>query len=106
MADGANDNDAILDELEALGGGYVWEPEIFAVTLVDVDVTDTVVKLVSRLVGVEQVVVNAAGLSPATLKAVASIPGLHSLLLTNCSLSPAELDALRALGPEVELTEA
>ena len=32
MTDGANDNDAILDELEALGGGYVWEPEIFAAT--------------------------------------------------------------------------
>lgn len=95
----------ILAEIEALGGGFVWEPEIFAVTLTDVPLADRDVKPLARLVGVQQIALNAERLTPSTLQSIACIPGLESLVLSQSRLQPNEVQALEALGPNVELVE-
>lgn len=95
----------ILAEIEALGGGYVWEREIFAVTLTDVPLADRDVKPLARLVGVQQIALNAERLTLPTLQSLARIPGLESLVLSQSRLQSGELQALEALGPNVELAE-
>ncbi len=78
-------NQAILDWVDSIGGGSVWEPEVFAVTLFDVDVDDEQALRLCGLTGVEQIAINAEGLSPVTLQALARIDGLKSLVLNKPS---------------------
>lgn len=98
-----NDNEAILAHVEALGGGYVWEPEIFCVTLIDVPALDRDVAALSKLRGVQQIALNASNLSFQTIESIARIPDLESLVLCQQNLSDEQVHALRLLGPDIEL---
>ena len=97
------DNQAILDWIDSIGGGSVWEPEVFAVTLIDVDVEDEQALQLCGLSGVEQIAINAEGLSSATLQALARIEGLKSLVLKNPSITDPDLMALNASGSRIEI---
>lgn len=98
-----NENEAILEWVDEVGGGSVWEPEIFAVTLIDVPLTDDDVLKLCGLSGVTQIAINSEGLSYITIKALASIPGLRSLVLNRPSVSESEVVDLRKVGPEIEV---
>jgi hypothetical protein len=99
----AANNEEILSHVEALGGGYVWEPETFAVTLMKVPVTDTQVVSLQDLRGVQQIALNASNLSFATLEAIARIPALASLVLSGSTLSAEQVAKLQLICPEVLL---
>jgi len=96
-------NEAILDRVDALGGGSVWEPEIFAVTLYDVPISDADIAPLTGLRGVQQIALNAKNLSFSAVEAVACIPDLESLVLLQPSFSREQLSALRAIGPDIEV---
>jgi hypothetical protein len=97
------ENEVIPAHIEALGGGYVWEPEMFVVTLIDIPASDAQVSVVSHLRGVEQVALNCSKLSFAIIESIARIPSLRSLVLRQSALIPGQLLALHDLVPEVLL---
>jgi hypothetical protein len=96
-------NEAIIAQVEQLGGGVVWEPEVFAVTLMDVSVSDEQALVLCGLEGVEQIAIDASQLQFSTIKALAEIPGLASLVLGECRLLPEQVATLRQIVPEVEV---
>jgi hypothetical protein len=98
-------NEAILAEVERLGGGSVWEPEVFAVTLMDVAVSDQEALALLGLAGVEQIAINVANISATTLNSIACIAGLNSLVVTGRKIEPPEMSALQSLGPDIEVVE-
>ncbi|OOG45949.1 hypothetical protein [Rhodanobacter sp. C01] len=102
----AANNEEILSHVEALGGGYVWEPEIFAVTLMKVPVTDTQVAGLQDLRGVQQIALNASNLSFAAVEAIARIPALASLVLSGSTFSTEQVAKLQLICPEVLLVAA
>lgn len=89
--------------MEELGGGSVWDAEVFAVTLMDVAVADAEARNLVGLVGVGQIAMDCSRISIATLQEIAAIPGLKSLVLCNQGLEPGELELLGAIGPAVEV---
>ena len=99
----AEDNERILAQVEGWGGGYVWEPELFAVTLIDVPISDVEAVSLSRLTGVQQIALNASQLSLPTLQMITAIPGLRSLVLSKILLSQEQLLLLESCGPRVEV---
>ena len=99
----ATTNEAILARVEALGGHYVWETEVFIVALIEEPASDAEVIRLTGLHGVEQIAVDARNLSAATLRALAGIRGLESLVLYRHRLSEPELERLRRIGPEIVL---
>ena len=96
-------NEEILAHVESVGGGYVWEPEFFAVTLFDVPVTDSEISSLSELRGVQQIALNASNLSFPAIESIAHIPALESLVLCQHTLSAEQVETLRRVGPEIEL---
>jgi len=100
----ASRNEAILARVEELGGGYVWEPECFAVTLLDVPINDVEAEKLGALTGVGQIAINAAALRFSTLRLLVAIPGLRSLVIAAPAVTPAELASLREVGPEIVVT--
>ncbi len=96
-----NDNESILAHVESLGGGYVWEPEVFSVVLL-VAVEDSDIVPLSALRGVRQIALNASRLSFAAIESVARIPGLESLVLGRHRIGDDQIEALRRIGPEIE----
>lgn len=99
--DAAKENERVLASVERLGGGYVWDAEVFVVTLMDVAVGDDEAAILCSLVGVEQIALDASCLSYAVLERTAKIPGLRSLILSAPAVSVAEVKALRKFVPEV-----
>lgn len=97
------ENEAILARVEALGGGYVWESEIFAISLMDSAISDSDSSALLGLRGVQQIALDASRLSIPALRAIAGIPGLESLVLGKASQAPEELLALGRFGPEIQL---
>jgi hypothetical protein len=97
----AESNELLLAQVEGLGGGYCWDAEIFAVTLMDVSVSDQDAKILCGLVGVQQVALNASQLSFSALDEIARIPGLQSLVLNVPAISEQEIEALGRFVPEV-----
>ncbi|WP_266172037.1 hypothetical protein [Dyella subtropica] len=97
-------NEAILANVEARGGVYVWETEVFTVAfMANVAITDADVLPLVELRGVQQIALNAAELFLSAVAKVAGTPGLQSLVLFNSSYSELELASLRAIGPEIML---
>jgi hypothetical protein len=96
-------NQEILLQIQAFGGGYVWEAEIFAVTLMNFAVTDSQALTLLGLTGVEQIALNASNLSFPTIAAIARIPALESLVLAQSSLSNQQILELKAVVPELVL---
>jgi len=99
----AEANERILAQVEEYGGGYVWESEIFAVTLIDVAIQDHQASSLCGLTGVEQITLNASQLAFATLQGIAGIPGLQSLVLSGTTLTEDQHALLERLGPNVNL---
>ena len=99
----AEKNEGILARVEELGGGYVWDAEVFAVTLMDVATPDAEARELVGLVGVSQIAMNASHVSIETLAKIAAIPGLQSLVLCNPTCDPYQLESLRSMGPDVEV---
>ena len=97
------ENEAILARVEALGGGYVWETEIFAISLMDSAISDSDSAVLLKLLGVQQIALDASRLSISALRAIAGIPGLESLVLTKAPQGTEELLALGQIGPEIQL---
>lgn len=98
-------NVAILAQVELLGGDYVWEPEVFAVGLVDVPVDDDQALRLCELVGVQQIAIDASRLATSTLEQLALTPGLSSLVVLNRTLSQPERLALEACDADVRTAE-
>lgn len=96
-------NEEILSEVEGIGGGYVWEPEIFAVTLMDIAVSAREASVLIGLTGIDQIAINVANISTTALKSIARIPGLKSLVITGRNIGTEELGTLQSLGPEIEI---
>lgn len=96
-----DNNERILADFEAVGGGYVWDADIFAVTLMDVAADDKAVLPLCGLTGVQQIELDASRLSIEALKRLASIPGLSSLVLNHARLTSEEARTLADIGPEV-----
>ncbi len=96
-------NEVILTRVEEIGGGFVWESEIFAVSLMDVAVSHAEASKLCGLSGVQQIALNASLLSLPALRALASITGLESLVLTSPSVATSELAALESIGPRIEV---
>lgn len=99
-------NEAVLARVEELGGGYVWDAEVFAVTLMGVAVADVDARPLADLVGVQQIALDGSRVSLGTLQKIAMIPGLRSLVLCNPTLDAQGLRSLQGLGPEVQVVEA
>lgn len=96
-------NESIVARVEALGGGYLWDAEIFAITLMGVAVDDADARILVGLVGVQHIALDGSQVSLETLKEIASIAGLQSLVLCKPVLSHAELASLQAVGPTVDV---
>lgn len=101
----AEKNERILAGVEARGGGFVWDAEVFAVTLMDVAITDAEAKALAGLVGVQQIAMDCSKTSLATLCEIAAIPGLQSLMLCNPTLGEDEMKLLSSVGAEVDVVE-
>jgi hypothetical protein len=99
----AEKNEGILARVEELGGGYVWDAEVFAVTLMDVAIPDVEARELVGLAGVSQIAMNASHVSTDTLAKIAAIPGLRSLVLCNPTGDPCQMESLRSIGPAVEV---
>ena len=95
------DNEDILAAVETKGGGYVWDAEVFAVTLMDVAVSDDEALMLCKLAGVQQIALDASRLSFSTLQRLARIPGLNSLVLNHSPLGDQQIDALVTIGPQI-----
>jgi len=95
-------NERILGQVEEYGGGYVQEPESFAVTLIDVAIQDEEAAILCGLTGVEQIALNASRLAFSTVQSIAGIPGLQSLVLSGMTLTEVQRAQLESLGPNVE----
>lgn len=99
----AKKNEHILARVEELGGGYVWDAELFAVTLIDVAIVDVEARNLVELVGVAQIAIDCSKMSIDTLREIAAIPRLQSLVLYNSPYGPGLIKMLQALGPDVEV---
>ncbi len=97
------ENERILAEVKAAGGGYVWDAEIFAVTLMDVVPNDELAQSLCALVGVQQIAVNASCLAFETVRNLAQIPDLDSLVLNHAALTNDEAALIASLVPELIL---
>jgi hypothetical protein len=94
-------NQSILDGVEAVGGGYVWDAEIFVVTLMDVSAEDDEVIPLCGLRGVQQIALDASRLSMTTIAALAGIAGLQTLVLARRALTEGQRSELGQFGPEI-----
>lgn len=94
-------NQGLLDHVEALGGGYVWDAEVFSVTLMDVPLEDDKAIALCGLRGVQQIALDASRLSVATLAALAGIQGLQSLVLAKRTFTDNQRTELGRFGPEI-----
>ena len=98
-------NEPILDWVEKRGGGYLWEPEVFVVPVLDAYFDDTDVERLSQLVGVQQIVVDASRMSVEGLKKLASISGISSLVARAGNLTAGDVEQLQATCPDVQIIE-
>lgn len=94
-------NESILDTVDALGGGYAWDAEIFTVILMEVSVEDDDARMLCGLVGIQQIALDASQLSMTALAALARIPGLRSLVLSRRTLTEDERRELERAGLEI-----
>jgi hypothetical protein len=102
----AKRNEAILARVEGLGGGYVWDAQVFAVICMDHAIADADAMALAGLTGVQQIALDASRVSVDALKKIAAIQGLQSLLVSKPAFSADELQMLRAVGPDVQVIEA
>ncbi|MEO0577353.1 MAG: hypothetical protein AAFZ58_01575, partial [Pseudomonadota bacterium] len=99
----AKRNELVLSRVEELGGSYVWEPEVFAVSLLDVAVGDANAKPLEELVGVGQIAIDATDIELGTLIEIAAVPGLTSLVIKDGSVAEEGLSKLEAMYPALDV---
>ncbi|MEM9997809.1 MAG: hypothetical protein AAF809_08915, partial [Bacteroidota bacterium] len=97
------ENERILAWVESIGGGYVWEEEILAVTLLEADIDDSQAERLAGLVGVDQIALRAECLSMSALSLLAQIAGLKSLVLADALITDSQREELAAIGPEIKV---
>ena len=88
-------NQKILDRVEELGGGYVWDAEVFAIILLDCELDDKDASVLLGLQGIQQIAINAGRLSAETIRKLAGISGIESLVLGNYVLSGSFIEEIR-----------
>lgn len=93
-------NNRILTAVDAAGGGYVWDAEVFAITLMDVLPTEELALSLCSLIGVQQIAIEASTLKMDTLVRLAGTPGLSSLVLNHSRLTNEEVAQLSSIVPE------
>lgn len=96
-------NEKILARVESVGGGYVWDTEVFAVTLLDIEPTDSEISELPELTGVRQIALNASKLTYQAVHAVACTPGLESLVISCSAFTDQQHLELEACVPELIL---
>lgn len=101
MSEEVQRNEAILAAVENAGGGYVWDAECFAVTLMDVSVSNELIQVLEGLVGVQQIAMDASTLELSAMLRIACIPGLRSLVLNHSCLNDEDAVRLALIGPEI-----
>ncbi len=101
----AERNEAILARVEELGGGYVWDAEVFAVTCMDVAIADADAMALTGLTGVQQIALDCSRLSFGALKSIAAIGGLQSLVVCNPAFDANDLKLLESVGPDIQVVE-
>ena len=97
------ENKRILAEVEAVGGGYVWGAEMFAVTLMDVVPNDALAASLCARAGVQQIAINSSRLAFSTVRNLAQIPNLEALVLNHAVLTNDEAVLIASLVPELIL---
>ena len=105
MDESRESNLRILDWVESIGGEYVWEAEVFAISLEEVEIGDDQARRLGELAGVQQIALRADRLSLGTLLALASIEGLRSLVLFGATLTEEERGELARSINEVRWLE-
>ena len=101
----AERNEVILARVEELGGGYVWDAEMFAVTCMDVAIAESDAIALTGLTGVKQIALDCSRVSVGALERIAAIAGLQSLVICNPSFSASDLRLLQGVGPDVQVAE-
>lgn len=101
----AERNEAILARVEELGGGYVWDAEVFAVTCMEVAIADVDAMALAGLTGVQQIALDCSRVSVDVLKQIAAINGLQSLVVCTPVFNADDLQLLEAVGPEIQVVE-
>lgn len=94
--------DEIVEWVEDVGGDYVWEDDLFAITLLDVAIDAGGVGRLLELDALDQLAVDASRLQMAELRKLAAMKGLGSLVVAGRVLSETERSELALLGPEVD----
>jgi hypothetical protein len=101
----AERNEAILARVEELGGGYVWDAEVFAVTCMDVAIADVDAMALVGLSGVQQIALDCSRISVDALTKIAAIEGLQSLVVCNPAFNADDLQLPEGVGPEIQVVE-
>jgi hypothetical protein len=101
----AERNEAILARVEELGGEYVWDAEVFAVSCMDVAIADSDAIALTELTGVQQIALDCSRVSVGALRKIAAIAGLRSLVVCSPSFDTSELQLLQAVGPDVQVVK-
>ncbi len=96
-------NDEILEHIDRLGGGSVWEDGINTVGLHDVAVSDEEARPLCQLVGVVQIALDVSRLSYATAMSIASIPRLKSFVMFKVVFSEAQIANIRSANPALDV---
>lgn len=99
----ATRNEEVLAWVETLGGDYVWEDDLFAITLLDVPIEPSQVDRLLAVEGLDQLTLDASRLRSTDLRRLAGMAGLGSLVVAGRALTANEVADLRDQGPEVDL---
>lgn len=101
----AERNEAILARIEALGGAYVWDANVFTVSCMEVAIADADAMALAGLTGVQQIALDCSRVSADALMKIAAIKGLQSLVVCKLALKANELQRLKAIGTAIQVIE-
>jgi hypothetical protein len=96
-------NQEILDWIESLGGGYVWEDEIFTIILEGCILTPDEARTIAGLAGVQQIAILGAKTEMSALLPIVRVESLQSLVLSKSLYSEEEIGNLKATRPDLEI---
>ena len=95
---------AAWDQIEALGGSGVWEPEMCIVSFDQADIGDSDLALLADFPYVDTLdLSNNAGITDACIPHLQSLPNLETLILLNTSISNAGLAKLAEVHPDTDI---
>jgi hypothetical protein len=100
---GTENNQQILDWIESLGGGYVWEEEIFSIILNGYALSAEEAQKLSELMSVKQIALLEAKTEVRCLCPLTNNKSLRSLVLSRSLYSQEEERQLRSFCSNIEL---